>query len=1386
MISSRWQLNRIGMTDFWYYDEQEFYLLDGRMLLRGANGSGKSVTMQSFIPVLLDGNIRPERLDPFGSRARKMENYLLEEGDDRNERTGYLYMEFQRLDGNNYLTIGMGMRARRNKKLETWYFFINDGRRVGKDFFLYKDVGSKITFTKQELKNRIGEGGRVIESQNEYMEWVNRLLFGFDTIDQYKEMLELLLQLRSPKLSKEFRPTVINEILSNALQTLSEDDLRPMSEAIENMDAIKANMNALKESVQGAKQIERVYNQYNCSVLFDKADGYLKELKQWRISEQKAKEIDAQISVCEKGYAEQNDIYTRLQQEEQILKEEKHSLDTSDAVRLKEQEMELQKEQIELQSQKRKKDNQKDDKEIKRIQEVDALRHCETEQEMIWQKIAVQLEEMDELLTDLTFDEFAFMSQELQKNPMESYDFRMHLQLCQDYRQKIQDGIKILQEVKLYQEKYDDQLLQVDNLRKERDERERTCKQHEVQLQEIKSECIEKVYVWNGNNQAFKLASDDLQQISRMVENFYEGSDYADIRAVARKSFDQQREIVNSDLQEEQMKLKVAKQSLKDKEEELNLWLQKEDPEPERPEEVRKNRALLQEMGIPFWSFYQVVDFAEQLQPDQASRLEEALMHMGVLDALIIPSDYREQVLALNEGTNDRYIFTDATEVQNNLMEMLQIDNPEQDLIFYQQISNVLGSIGCNYVQADTGTWITEEGQYQLGIIEGTISGTYQSKFIGAQARARYLQQEIERLQQEHEEYFQAFQLIQSNVDAFKQKMTQMEAEEKEFPDGVDLRTAASDYQRVVKKLDDTTEQLEQSQKKLDPMYKQLTGIKLRTQEVCKRIYLSANLEVFEAANSCIDDYQNELIQLQGYHYSYLNMSEKIRSSQDSLEQLELDLAEIIDEQFAIEKKLQKVELSLVSVKNQMEMTDYEEIREHLDYCIKRLTDIPREREEAVDKRASLQAKKTQLSNERIINEEMRIHLSKRVAYLQSGFSDEYALGYVEHDFYEMENKEELANHVYQMLASTYKTKKQTDYFTNIQEVYHQYRGYLLEYQLTLENIFDNTQENPSDEVPEYMKSLPSMRRVDITGKYRGVTVKFKELIEKLQADIDDKMNLLSSKDRELFEDILANTISKKIRARIHESKNWVTKMNDLMGQMKTSSGLKLSLKWKNKQAEHEEQLDTKALVALLQKDVEIMREEESEALSKHFRSKIDQARKLSDAGDHMLSFHAIIKEVLDYRKWFEFQLAYQKTGESQKELTDRAFYTFSGGEKAMCMYVPLFSAVVAKYKGANQEAPRLISLDEAFAGVDRTNIQDMFRLMVECEFNFIINSQILWGDYETVPAISIYQLLRPENAKYVTVISYVWNGKERYHVNQITDETNIKSSLEQEVGEEQ
>ncbi|MBQ1963692.1 MAG: hypothetical protein II369_06195, partial [Clostridia bacterium] len=72
----------------------------------------------------------------------------------------------------------------------------------------------------------------------------------------------------------------------------------------------------------------------------------------------------------------------------------------------------------------------------------------------------------------------------------------------------------------------------------------------------------------------------------------------------------------------------------------------------------------------PFLQFYKVVDFGEYLNDEQAAYLEEALASMGILDALIVPADYREAVLRLDSGVCDRYIFSDAVRVKQNLLEL--------------------------------------------------------------------------------------------------------------------------------------------------------------------------------------------------------------------------------------------------------------------------------------------------------------------------------------------------------------------------------------------------------------------------------------------------------------------------------------------------------------------------------------------------------------------------------------------------------------------------------------------------------------------------------------------------------------------------------------------
>lgn len=469
-----------------------------------------------------------------------------------------------------------------------------------------------------------------------------------------------------------------------------------------------------------------------------------------------------------------------------------------------------------------------------------------------------------------------------------------------------------------------------------------------------------------------------------------------------------------------------------------------------------------------------------------------------------------------------------------------------------------------------------------------------------------------------------------------------------------------------------------------------------------------------------------------------------LRERKEHLEDLDADMEQIRYDLQEIQKEIRRKTEEQTSIQEQLRLTDYEEIKERLDACINWLQDYPEQLRVCVSRQTHEEDEVGQLTLRLDENKKKIEEYEKKTKYFSECYDMEKALHYVE---IPKEIPEDAA-HIRSYLESDVKALDKDSVIRDLNKVYFENRGFLTDYHLMQNELF--TEEEQTE--------FPA-KRLDISARYQGVKISFASLLLHLEEDITELENLIKDGDRELFEDILANTVSRKIRGKINGSNTWVQKMNSLMNGMNTSSGLKLSLRWRSKTAEQEDQLDTKELVELLKKDYRLMSEDEAARLSAHFRSKVAEARRNAKDSAGMISFYQIMKDTLDYRKWFEFQLFSQKNGERQKELTNSVFGTFSGGEKAMSMYVPLFSAVVAKYQGGREDAPRLISLDEAFAGVDNKNIRDMFRLMTEFRFDFIINSQVLWGDCDTLDALAIYQLIRPGNAKFVTVMPYLWNG---------------------------
>lgn len=1356
---NRWTINRIGLINFWYYDEQEFEFSDGKLLLRGANGSGKSVTMQSFIPLLFDGNKSPERLDPFGSRARKLENYLLGE-DERNkdENTGYLYMEFVKPETENYLTIGMGLRARRGRPVEFWGFTITDGRRIGTELMLYKDIGEKIPLSKIEMRNRIGAGGELTESQHEYMEMVNKHLFGYEDIDEYDELIKLLVHIRTPKLSKEFKPTVVYEIMNNSLQPLSDDDLRPLSEAIENMDKIRDQLEMLKESKKAADRLKNEYDKYNRFILLEKSKEFINASDRLDNAKKEATRLDKQSREYLELHNKAEEERHKLVQLQEALEHRKQQLEEHDGFKAKQEIVRFEARIEELNSKAQSKEEameQKRSRERTLRMKADELIRQRDQREG---QIDGLLEEMSGFADSFFFDEHRFASDELKEDLYKPYEFKLLKVETDRYRSKIANTRKALEEQQRKEQSYDAALKELEYGRKDREDARREQEKAENLFAEIKVEFIENVYSWEKNNVHLKIPHDQMPNIARVVHAYGADATYDDIKAEARRHYITAEKSMNRHILEHEEIKKSYEEKRQLKQQELEEWRARKDPGPLRTAKVEAYRKMLDEAEIPYIPLYKAVDFRTEVDAATRGRIEEALGDMGLLDALIIPKKHISKLPSIPEDAGDRYIVPNPQFFKQELSMLLKPVVPKDEAITYEDIDNVLKSILLE--EENDNAFINEKGKYRIGLIKGATTQISSPRFLGIEARRLYRQQVIDALVLEIVQIKKEIEEQSGAIQEWTQKLKELEKELEGFPGREDLETSLSTLDAAVKLLLARENEVARRQEVSDRLYTELKNARDKVRESAFGLQIPLALEDFEEAESSAGTYRDRLSELETKHSGLLATVQGILVNEEQIEEVLGDIDAIWADLRSIKCDIEEDSHKRDNLEQVLLQTDYEAIRAEVESCIQGLSEIPQKLEVAIrSSQENNERHQTSLENlEKTIRDtEEYERLGEAIA---ESFKMEYALGYV------VKYEEELTTlAAARKIAAEFKAEDKgvrlrDDYINSLHSRYRENAQYLVEYNLRIDTIFDMAEDGADEAIS---RVLAQRRRIELVAKVQGRDADFYAMIAFVEQSIEENEKLLKESDRQLFEDILANTVGKKIRAKIYHSEQWVKKINSLMESMNTSSGLSFSLSWKKKAAESEDQLDTKELVELLQPDAVLLTEEDMGRLTSHFRSKIEQARKRMEDTGSMQSFHTIMKDILDYRKWFEFQLFYKKTGESRKELTDNAFFKFSGGEKAMAMYVPLFSSIYARFDGATRkDCPRVISLDEAFAGVDDNNIADMFRLVDELKLDFIINSQVLWGDYETVPSLSVYELIRPNNADFVTTIRYSWNGKVR------------------------
>lgn len=1351
--SNQWLMNRAGLLNFWYYDEEIFQFEDGKLLLRGTNGSGKSVTMQSFIPVLLDGKKTPDRLDPFGSKARRMEDYLLGEKEvvNRDERTGYLFIEYKKYGVEQYITTGIGMQARRNKPMKSWYFLITDNRRIGVDFELaHKTKNETIPFSAKELENRLESGGHLVHTQAEYMELVNKYIFGFESTDAYEDLIKLLIQLRSPKLSKDFKPTVIYEILESALPPLTDDELRHLSESIENMDQTQQQLEQLEREYDANAKLLQQYDIYNQFILAERAEKYERARQKYKEVTSKSVQLTTELDQLQVEIEE-------LQQKEQkykidldVLSKEKESLQSHQVWRLQEDLTQKQKDLQRANEQFSKMQGQFDSLENKRFSTVGEEKDYHDQIFRVKEQLKQQLQQMGDDAEQAAFAQHDMNKNDWLKQDKQEFDFslwkrevRSHIELLRNLEKHIFQQQHLQQQYKQLEKQSSEKLSEVDALQKQYEQYERWFSEEQQKLEE-------RIFQWVDKHEFFAYSPEQRQQIARLVQGLYEQNHFAAVREQLDIAIRTYQAEIDTSIRWMKQLITDKEQQIQSESEKLQQLTSQKMIEPERSASTENFRQELEEQGITYIPFYEAVEFQQHVTEQQKERIESALAKLGILDSLITNRPLNIQ--------HDAMITPNPQLLGYTLADFLKPDLEKSSEISSVIIDEVLRSIPMN---SDGGTFaIDEQGFYMIGCLVGHAPAEETSKFIGRTSRKRHhqlqlvmLQEKISMLEAELKALLLQRQQQQQQIIAIQQAI-------EEIPTDRGLLDIEEEMVKLRLELKAQKNVLQQIDTEWNKVRNELSNLQQIIREMSRPLDIVLTAEAISQAVTAMDYYSSELGQFIVNYEKAQHIRVRMRDVRLRLEDLEERLEILRDEQFDHQKLRESLVAMCQSIEQQLQLEGIEEIQQRIQFVQGQLEELTRGLEEV---RKALPKSETALETvkQSLKNIEIEIQFwMEMTKQWQKAFEAELSLGFIE-----LENKD--ARNVISTLKPVLQKFERHKVQEQLTRLFLSKQADLMEFRMQ-----DYTKD---------IKKLPTLQKFEgetfaiyinefeqfcsrrlIQMEYQGQRVSPYFIHKALGEELAEQRNWLDEQDRELYEDIIVNSVGTILRRRIQRAEQWVKEMDQIMASRDNSSGLIFSISWKPLTAEAEAELDTRELIQLLQRNSKFLQEDDLNKITRHFRSRIERAKELIGLRNEGAVLHQVLKEVLDYRKWFTFVLSFSRVNEPKRELTNNAFFRFSGGEKAMAMYIPLFTAAYSRYKEASEMAPFIISLDEAFAGVDEQNIRDMFEVVEKLGFNYIMNSQALWGDYDTVPSLAIAEIVRPKNADFVTVIRFIWNGKQR------------------------
>ena len=1328
--SERWKPLRAGLVDMFYYDAEEFWFHDGRLLLRGNNGTGKSKVLALMLPFLLDGELAAHRLEPDGDRQKKMEwNLLLGGKHPHPERLGYTWLEFGRraADGTTeFRTIGCGLKAVAGRGIARHWFFVTT-LRVGGDLRLLPT--SRVPLTREKLREEIDGNGLVYDRAADYRRAVDEALFGLGE-HRYEVLINLLIQLRQPQLSKKPDEKLLSRALTEALPPLSPGLVTTVAEAFRGLDEERDALRALEEARQAGTDFLRYYGRYAMIAAKRKAAGP-------RQAQSRYEQLGRDVTAAEEAYTAADSQLRTAQRELGELEQRRTQLEARREVLQRDPAMDDAKLLERMRDEARRRD------ETARIRERDRGRLSAEVQ-----RRSLKADEATRRAGALR-DILDAAQRQAEETAAIARCMPGHLAAADPWEQDLPRARRETQAVADRQSRsigYLERLLAEAEdrrtvLQAARAEEDRLTAEVQAAAERLAAAEQEATARAGELAGAYRLYLHGLTELrivdpDELIGALEEWAATGDGANPAAAAIDDAARAAGAELGRTEARLSArlttrteCAKELEGEIERLRAGGHDVPPLPHtRQPGVRDARP-----GAPLWK---VTDFAPELPEEHRAGLEAALEAAGILDAWVTPDG--------NLVDGDVTVVSGLASVPGPscasvLVPAIDSGDPQAGVLSAETVRAVLSAIGLGGTQ---GTWVSADGRWANGVLGGAWRKD-SAGYIGEGAREAARRDRVARLAEELRQERTAIGELEAALAELGMRRERLADEHRSAPPDAAVREAHTVAAAERRRRGELREQHAHAVTVRGQRQQELAAAILRAEEFAQDVGLPADPGELAGVRAGVEAYRLALAGLwpaaeasQGAARAADEASAELAESRAHLDEATEAAAVAREEASSAQAKHDEL-LATAGAAVEELYRQLDEVRRDIEHRNAEEKAARGREQQAVGDRGRAEGKRETLRGD--IDEAVRIRDSA-VAEFQS-FA---ATGLLRVALPSLEVPD-----VKQPWAATPAVLLARAVNAGLESVDE------------ADGPWDRIQKRVTE---EHKLLADAMARhghsagltlhagvivVDVI--FQGRSHDVPGLAAALGEEAEQRARLLSAREREVLENHLLNEVAGTLHELITAAEAEVRAMNEELESRPTSTGMKLRLIW---QQARDAPYGLDQVRHKLRQTIDAWSADDRATVGSFLQHRIATEH----ASNPAAGWTEALTAALDYRRWHEFAIQRYQDGR-WRPATGPA----SGGERALVASVPLFAAASAYYKSAgNPNVPRLIALDEAFAGVDDDSRAKCLGLLATFDMDVVMTSEREWGCYPQVPGLAICQLARQDGIDAVLVTPWRWDGRER------------------------